>query len=180
MPARPRMSGQITGRLRLEPETYKKHKAALKELERAVRKEIIEGALMAGGEIIHSAAESRAPGPLVIRIIGGRSLRKRVDPQLSAIVKANGKFCAIGPSAKEWYYRFFEFGASKHDIRPKRAGAIAFDGRDGGKVIRGWANATGGVQKRPFLRPAVDDNKDSAVAAMGDVLAREIEKAARG
>jgi len=174
------MSGSITGRLRLEPASYAKHKAALKELERAVRKEIIESALMAGGEIIHAAAESRAPGPLEIRIIGGRALRKRVDPQMSAIVKANGKFCAIGPSKKNWYFRFREFGASKHDIRPKKAGAIAFEGRDGGKVIRGWANATGGVQIRPFMRPAVDDNKNAAVIAMGDVLAREIEKAAKG
>lgn len=179
MPSRPRMSGSITGRLRLDPATYAKHKAVLKELARVDRKEVIEAALMAGGAIIHAAAESKAPGRLEIRIIGGRALRKRVDPRMAAIVRANGKFCVIGPSKKNWYFRFREFGASVHDIKPKNAGAIAFEGRSG-LVITGWANATGGVQMRPFLRPAVDENGDGAVVAMGDVLAREIERAAKG
>jgi hypothetical protein len=31
---------------------------------------------------------------------------------------------------------------------------------------------------RPFMRPAVDENKDAAVVAMGNVLANSIEKAA--
>lgn len=178
MARRPSMGKSITGRLRLDPESFAVHKAALKELARAARKEVIEEALMAGGTIIHAAAESKAPGDLEIRIIGGRSLRKRVDATLARIVKANGKFCAIGPDAKHWYYRFREFGATPHDIRPKNAGAIAFEG-EGGMVVRGWAKATGGVQMRPFMRPAVDENKDAAVIAMGSVLAREIEKAAK-
>jgi HK97 gp10 family phage protein len=171
------MAKSITGRLRLDPESYKKHKAALKELEKAVRKEIIEAALMAGGKIIHAAAESRAPGKLELRIVGGRSLRKRVDGRLTAIVKANGKFCVIGPDKKHWHYRFFEFGATKHDIKPKNKSAIAFEGRNG-LIVTGSATATGGVRMRPFMRPAVDENKDAAVVAMGNVLANSIEKAA--
>ena len=178
MARRPRMDKSITGRLQLDPASYKQHKAELKQLERDVRKEIIEKALMAGGEIIHAAAESKAPGKLEIRIVGGRSLRKRVDARLQAIVKANGKFCAIGPDSKHWYYRFFEFGATSHDIRPRNKTAIAFMG-DGGMVVRGSAKATGGVRIRPFLRPAVDTNADAAVGLMGDVLAVEIEKAVR-
>jgi len=178
MARRPRMDKSITGRLQLDPASYKQHKAELKQLERAVRKEIIEKALMAGGVIVHAAAEAKAPGKLEIRIVGGRSLRKRVDGRLQAIVRANGKFCAIGPDAKHWYYRFSEFGASAHDIHPKTKSAIAFMG-DSGMVVRGSAKATGAVRIRPFLRPAVDTNADAVVGLMGDVLAAEIAKAAK-
>jgi HK97 gp10 family phage protein len=172
------MTKSITGRFSLEPDSYKQHKAALKQLEKAVRKEIIEKALMTGGKIVHEAAESKAPGKLAIRIIGGRSLRKRVDANMTKVVRANGKFCAIGPDKKHWHYRFFEFGATRHDIVPKKANAIAFKGNSG-FVITKKAFQTGGVRMRPFLRPAVDQNANSVVVAMGDVLAREIEKAAK-
>lgn len=178
MAGRPRMKKSITGRLRLEPESYAKHKAALKELERAVRKEIIEAALMAGGVIVHAAAEAKAPGKLEIRIVGGRTLRKRVDARMAAIVKANGKFCAIGPDKKHWHYRFFEFGATKHDIKPKNKKAVAFE-VDGQSVVSRYARGTGGVRMKPFLRPAVDNNADTITSVMGDVLAREIAKAAQ-
>lgn len=178
MAGRPRMRKSITGRLRLDPESYARHKAQLKGLERAVRKEIIEAALMAGGLIVHAAAEAKAPGKLAIRIVGGRTLRKRVDPRMAAIVKANGKFCAIGPDKKHWYYRFFEFGATKHDIKPNAKKAIAFEA-DGKSIVTRRARGAGGVRMKPFLRPAVDSNADAATGAMGDVLAREIEKAAQ-
>ena len=178
MASRPRMSGNVKARLSLDPASFARHKKQLKELARAARKEIIEEALMAGGEIIHSAAESRAPGPLQLRIIGGRTLRKRVDSAFSAVVKSNGKFAAIGPDAKHWYYRFNEFGAKPHDIKAKRAKMLHFQGPDG-EVFTARAIKSGGVKMRPFLRPAVDGQGSAAVKAMGDVLVREIEKAAK-
>lgn len=177
MASRPRMSGNVKARLSLEPASFARHKKQLKELARAARKEIIEEALMAGGEIIHSAAESRAPGPLQLRIIGGRSLRKRVDSAFSYVVKSNGKFAAIGPDSKHWYYRFSEFGAKPHDIAGKGK-MLKFEGPDG-TVFSARAIKSGGVKMRPFLRPAVDNNGSDAVQAMGAVLAREIEKAAK-
>lgn len=177
MASRPRMSGNVKARLSLEPGSYARFKAQLKELTRAARKEVIEEALLAGGTIIHDVAESRAPGPLLLRIIGGRSLRKRVDSRFSFVVKSNGKFAAIGPDAKHWYYRFAEFGAKPHDIVGKGK-KLKFEGADG-TVFTARAIKSGGVKMRPFLRPAVDNNGDDAVQAMGAVLAREIEKAAK-
>lgn len=177
MPSRPRMSGNVKARLSLEPGSYSRFKAQLKELARAARKEVIEEALLAGGGVIHSAAESRAPGPLQLRIIGGRSLRKKVDSRLSVVVKSNGKFAAIGPDAKHWYFRFFEFGAKKHDIAGKGK-MLKFEGPDG-TVFVARAKQTGGVKMRPFLRPAVDGSGEEAVREMGNVLKREIEKAAK-
>lgn len=178
MAGRPRMSGNVKARLSLEAGSYARFKAQLKELERAARKEVIEKALLAGGGIIHTAAQSRAPGPILLKIIGGRSLRKKVDPKFSYVVKSNGKFAAIGPDSKHWYYRFFEFGAKPHDIQPRRSGVLRFEGPDG-EVFAARAVRSGGVKMRPFLRPAVDGQGENAVLAMGDVLKREIEKAAR-
>lgn len=172
------MSGSVKARLSLEKDSYKRFKAQLKEMERAVRKEIIEEALTAGGTIIHDAADAAAPGPgVVLEIVGGRSLRKRIDPKLERVVKSNGKFAAIGPDKKHWYYRFYEFGAKPHDIAGKGK-MLRFEGPDG-EVFVARARQTGGVPKRPFLRPAVDGNGDRAVQAMGAVLKREIEKAAK-
>lgn len=177
--SRPRMSGNVKARLSLEPGSYARFKAQLKELARAVRKEVIEAALLAGGTIIYEAALSRAPGPFVVlKLVGGRTLRKRVDPKFAGVVKSNSKLAVIGPDADHWYYRFFEFGARAHDIFPRKGKTLRFDGRDGAVFARS-AKRTGGVRMRPFLRPAVDGRGEEAVRAMGDVLRKEIEKAAR-
>lgn len=177
--SRPRMAGNVKAKLSLEPEHYAKFKAQLKELVRAARKEVIEQALLAGGQIIYEDASAKAPGPFVVmRLVGGRSLRKRVDPKFANVVKSNGKFVAIGPDAKHWYYRFSEFGAKAHDIFAGKSKTLYFVGRDGAVFVKS-ARQTGGVRKRPFLRPAVDNNSDAAVKTMGVVLKREIEKAAK-
>jgi HK97 gp10 family phage protein len=175
---RPHMAGNVKAKLSLDKNAYAKHKAALKELEKAVRKAIIEEALMAGGQLIYDDAQVWAPGPIVITLVSGRTLRKKVDPRFAKVVKGNTKLVAIGPDAKHWYYRFFEFGATPHDIKPKKAKTLRFEGKDGFVFAR-YASSTGGIRMRPFLRPAVDKNKTAAVIAMGDVLNREIKKAAR-
>jgi HK97 gp10 family phage protein len=178
--SRPRMTGNVKAKLSISPASYAEFKEKLKELQKAARKEVIEIALKAGGTIIHSAAQSKAPGPFVVmQIVGGRSLRKRVDPKFTGVVKSNGKFVAIGPDKKHWYYRFSEFGAKPHDIKPNGRKVLAFKGEDGQMVFVRYARNSGGVQMRPFLRPAVDNNSGDAVAAMANVLRREIEKAAR-
>jgi HK97 gp10 family phage protein len=176
MPAKPRLKGTVKAKLSLQPDSYAKFKQAIKDLERAARKEVIEQALMAGGSIIHDAAEQKAPGPLAIRTVSGRTLKTKVDPKFAGVVKGNTKLVAIGPDIDHWYFRFFEFGATRHDIKPKNAKALVFEG-SAGTIITGFARQTGGVPMRPFLRPAVDGNKDAAVKAMGAVLAHEIKKA---
>lgn len=165
----------VKAKLAIDKASYAEFKSQLKQLERVARKEIIERALMAGGKVVHSAAEARAPGPLEIEIIGGRTLRTKVDPKFAAVVKSNAKLVAIGPDKKHWYYRFFEFGATPHDIKPKRAKVLVFEGRDGTAFIR-WARKSGGVRMKPFLRPAVDNNASTAVQAMANVLNAEIRK----
>ncbi len=178
MTSRPRMSGNIKAKLSLDRASFARLKSELKALEKAARKEVIEKALRAGGGVIHSAAESRAPGSLAFEIVGGRTLRKRVDPRFAAVIKANAKVAAIGPDEKHWYFRFWEFGAKPHDIDPRRVKALLIKSI-GETAFMAHARQTGGVPKRPFLRPAVDEQGTAAIAAMGDVLASEIRKAAK-
>ncbi len=130
----PVIGRNVGGRLALDPKSYAAHKQALKDLERAVRKEVIEKALLAGGGVIHSAAQARAPGPIELELVTGRSLKRRVDPKFAGVLKANAKVAAIGPDAAHWYYRFFEFGAKVHDIAPKRVKALLLRGIDSGAV----------------------------------------------
>ena len=172
------MAGTVKARLSLDPKSSAEFKRQLKELARAARREVIEAALLAGGAIIHGDAEARAPGPLELVLVGGRTLRKRVDARLNKVVKAGAKFAAIGPDKDHWYYRFFEFGATPHDIQPVNANALVFES-NGNWVVTSFARQSGGVKAQPFLRPAVDKNQEAAVDAMGSVLKREIEKAAK-
>jgi len=165
-------------KISLDRASFADFKRTLKKLERVARKEVIESALTAGGTIIHRAAQSRAPGKIEMQLIGGRTLRKKVDAKFSKVVKANAKLMAIGPDAEHWYYRFFEFGATKHEIRVRKAKALRFEGNEG-IVFAKRSKQTGGVRMRPFLRPAVDGNKAAAVDAMITVLRREINKVAK-
>ncbi len=175
---RPRMSGNIKARLSLSAESFAKHKAALKKLANVTRKEITSAALLAGGIIIRDAANEKAPGPhIVCIVVTGRTLMKsRRFRGLGAgrELKSNMRYAAIGPDADHWYYRFSEFGATKHDISVRDTGYVAFEG-----IVRAWAKQSGGTRMRPFLRPAVDDFGQEAVNAMANVLKIEIAKAAR-
>lgn len=171
----PVMGRNVRARLALDPKSFAAHKAALKSLERVVRKEVIEAALLAGGEVIRDAAQSRAPGPIELQLTTGRTLKRRVDSKFAGVLKSNAKVAAIGPDAEHWYYRFFEFGAKAHDIAPKRVQALLLRGIDAAKFAA-RAIQTGGVKMRAFLRPAVDENGDAAVQAMARVLESELRK----
>lgn len=72
---------------------------------------------------------------------------------------------------KDVYGRTHEFGAT---IVPKKAEALHFeiDGQEifAKKVV---------IPKRPFMRPAADENRDSIADAIGEALAKLIEEATR-
>lgn len=180
MARRPSTAGaNFRAGISLDPESAKAFKRQLKELEKAVRKEILDGALMEGAQIIHDAAESRAPGPHIgITIASGRTLKKALDQYSGDKITSNTRYAAIGPEEEYWYYRFAEFGAKKHDISVRKSGLVAFQA-SGNFFVRAWAKMTGGVRMRPFLRPAVDNQGQTAINAMASYLRKAIEKAIR-
>ena len=77
----------------------------------------------------------------------------------------------IGFDEEKWYLRFFEYGATDHEIK---GSPLAFEG-ESGLVITGGVSHPG-MPARPFMRPAADTKKDEAKDAAGKVFKAEIDK----
>ncbi len=141
-------------RIELDLKGDKKLIAALGRLGVGVNRLLVRAA-QAGGGVIRKDANRRAPGPHVeTEISSPRMDRVRVD---------------VGPDRDHWYYGIFETGATPHTIRPKTRKMLRFQG-EGGDEVFARAVQHPGMPARPFLRPALDERKDQAVDAVGDVL----------
>lgn len=86
---------------------------------------------------------------------------------------ANKATVRIGPDKAHWYYRFFEFGATVHEIKAKKALALLFPGQNGDVFAKKVEHT--GMAARPFLRPAMDTRKDDATRAAGETFRQVIE-----
>lgn len=131
-------------------------KAKLEALGARARGALLEAA-GAGSEVIRNEADRLAPGP---HIITGN---ERVEGGVAEV--------SIGPDEEHWYYRFFEFGATDHEIR---GNPLVFQG-EAGLVVTRRVNHPG-MAARPFLRPAASGMKEQAKDAAGQVFRAEIEK----
>jgi len=117
---------------------------------------LLEEAGKAGGEVFRKSAEENAPGP----IIGMVEKASRGYVQIG-----------VGPSKEHWWYRFFETGARPHEIAPK--GKVLYLPGVGSEFYAS-ASATGGVNAKPFLRPAFDTKQEAAQAAFGEMIWKAI------
>ncbi|GIV86628.1 MAG: hypothetical protein KatS3mg054_0657 [Chloroflexus sp.] len=118
-------------------------------------------AVDAGAEVIEEEANRLAPGAHVVR--GNQQ------------VEGGTAEISVAPDEAHWYYRFFETGASEHEIK---GNPLVFEG-DVGLVVTKRVQHTG-MAASPFLRPAVDGQKDAAVKRVGDVFRAEIEALSDG
>lgn len=118
------------------------------ELARAV----LDAAVEAAAEVIQQAAAADAPGPGI------------------GVNQTGEGVYEVGPTAEKFYYAYFETGTSPHMVRPRTARALAW----GGDAFSA-GHMVGGVTAQPFLRPAVDQNKDAAGDAAGEVFKKAIE-----
>lgn len=130
---------------------------------RAIVGKVLVKAAEAGAQVIENEAERRAPGPHV-----GTELVEEETTSTRATV-------AIGPDRDHWYYRFFETGATRHEIDPHRKKALAFEAGGEG-IVRTLVNHPG-MPAEPFLRPAIDNRKEAASQETGDVFWAAIEGA---
>lgn len=112
-------------------------------------KEVVEPAAMAGAEVIRKAASEKAPrdtGFLAEHIVAEV---KDVQP-LKATIQ-------VGPDKDAYYGLFVELGHA---------------------LVRGSTKATrkviGNVPPHPFLRPALDENKQEAKAAVAEEIRRRL------
>lgn len=138
----------------------------------------------AGANVILDAANAVAPGPHVVFQITKKS--------------ATSVEVSIGPDKEHWYYRFFELGAGPHEIvaglsarrqvrlahggrAPKqelqtvtKESNLSFQGNNGLVIIHEVSHP--GMAARPFLRPAIDMNKDNAVSTVMGILNDDVIK----
>lgn len=204
--AKPRLkqSSNSRGGLNLDPASVEKFKKKLEELQNAVRREIVEKALQAGGGVIHDAAENKAPGPHIeVEVMTGAELMKGWKSAAAQGINAKDMYAVIGPDKEHWYYRFSEYGTKSHGVRRRKRTVKEISARMGasreqrrsikksfagkrpamvfeinGRLI--FTRRVRGVAAKPFMRPAIDSNGNAAVRELGDVLANEIEQVARG
>ena len=132
----------------------------LRRLEADVSEEL-GPAMKEGATVIKDAANRLAPGP-------------HVDIEIEGLTDA-GAVVAIGPVEKKWYYRFFELGATAHEITGR---PLAFEGQ-ADTVVTGRVQHSG-MAAKPFLRPAFDQHKDKAIETIQERLKQRIEQLAKG
>ena len=111
---------------------------------------------------IQAEANAGAPGPNILALQS-----KRESTEDLAVVD-------IGPDKEHWHYAFFEYGAIAHMIKPKKAKALAFEGRKGLVVIQSVQHP--GMKKKPFLKKSLLHNRDLAQQIAGKVFLDEINK----
>ena len=121
-------------------------------------KAAIEAILMVGAEIIRQAAASRTKGKIAA------NMTKEKLPGSPITV-------GIGPSKRQWYARFREFGTKAHSVKPRRAKALQV----GLDTFRASVRNHPGTAAQPFLRPALDENGGDAQAAMGNEVKRVLD-----
>ena len=121
-------------------------------------------AARAGAKVIVDEANSNAPGPHVVM---GNEQTQKDEASVD-----------IGPDEGHWYYRFFETGATAHEIKAAKGSALAFEGSAGDVITRSVEHP--GMPANPFLRPAMDSKQDAATTAAGEEFRREIDRISGG
>jgi HK97 gp10 family phage protein len=140
----------------------------LRSLPVAVAKTIMRKALRTGGKPILKAARAKVPvlTGATRRAIKLRTLRSRSRGSIAVAISVGAKDFYKGD---QFYAAFLEFG---HRIGKRSTSLRAYKRRTG-------EDPRGEVPPRPFLRPAMDENADAAVAAIGSELGALIEQEAR-
>lgn len=208
---KPRIRGaaaNLRGKLSISAQSFQRFEREMKRLEVVARAEVIRAALQAGGDVIHDAAESKAPCPYIVtKIVTGAELMKGWKSSASTQgLKADSLYIIIGPDKQHWYYRFPEYGVKAHGVkRRKRTRYSQYLKSQGVATSKARKYTIGkrtvaatrpamvftvngklvftrhvkGSPAKPFLRPAMDTQGMVAVQRIGDILADHIAKAAK-
>lgn len=134
----------------------------LNTMDQKITKELRQAG-KAGAEVIQDEAKAKAPGPEI-----GMHVEKATQHLIEI---------AIGPLKEKWFYRFFETGARKHEIKASKADVLSIPGV--GREFYAQAENTGGVNAQPFLRPALDGKSDEATDTLGAVLWKALQELTR-
>jgi HK97 gp10 family phage protein len=202
MARRPRPGREIKAKLSIDTASMNRLLQKLAQLKEVTREEIAKKALLAGGEIVKNEMITRGPGPGIdMQFKPPADLWKGgADREIKQTIAKGGLYLAVGPDKAHWYYRFTEFGVQPHEVRKRKTTrnqraarkvgikrADMAKGKRRAKPVMSWvqgserifARKVSGFAAKPFIRPAIDNSAAETTKAIAQVLATEIEKAAR-
>jgi HK97 gp10 family phage protein len=139
----------------------------LQQLPATIERNVLRGALRAGGKVIEAEARSLVPvasGDVRDSIRVSMRVRSKAG-WVNAQVKAGNK--------KAWYARLVEFGTARHWIRPKNRKSLFIAG------LFKEAVDHPGAKPKPFMRPAFDNKARAAIDAMADYIRARLPKELR-
>ncbi len=141
--------------------------ARLKKLSKAVRAEALENAALAGATVVEGYARANVNSTFSSKSSNSAGLAGSIRSEI--IEKSDKKaVAAVGPSVV--YGAIHELGGV---IQPVTAKALVFQTSDGEWVTTGIVH----MPARPYLRPALEQNKDEVNAAIGTQIKKAIEGA---
>jgi len=146
--------------LRMEFKGGKQLEEALLRLPEAVRGPILQEALIAGADPVRTDAANRA------RMRRGPRRRRPETIALADSIK-------ITPGVQDATHAEVDVGTKKRTAHLVEFGHAEVIGRGSDRVTIGQ------VPAYPFLRPALDENKEGVLDRTGEVLGKEIETAFR-
>lgn len=147
---------------------------AMLELPKQLQGKVTQQALAAAAQPIVESARLRAPektGRLAKAIYSRRSRRSTPNLQVRDITVRSGKRQAQR-DGDAYYWKFIEFGRAAIEAKPGRL--LKFTAPDGRTVYTRSAKA---IPARPFLRPAFEVQKSTALKIFQQRMRRGIDKA---
>jgi HK97 gp10 family phage protein len=137
----------------------------LDELPVKIERNIVRGALRAGGQVFQAEAQRRVPV---------RSGRLRDSIRVSVRIRRGLPMATIRAGGRgkgsAWYAHLVEFGTAQHFIKPRDRKSLLIAG-----LLREVVDHPG-AKKSPFMRPALDAAAAPAVRAFATYAARRLTK----
>jgi HK97 gp10 family phage protein len=151
-------------------------KKVLDELPAKIEKNVMRGALRAGGNVI--ADEARRIAPEAPPTMDGVKRGARIGELRRSIrvtLRMRGKSGWINAQIKAgnkvaWYAQMVEFGTARHWIKPKNRKSLFFAG-----IAREVIDHPG-ARPKPFMRPALDTKAQAAIEAMADYIRKRLPR----
>lgn len=110
--------------------------------------EAVEAIATAAAEPAARAVAAKAPGKIGEDIVTATTEKSKQRVTVS-----------VGPSRKQWFARFLEYGTTPHTVTARRQRALKLYGL--GDVFRRKVDHSG-TAAQPFMRPAFDTTQQAA------------------
>ena len=135
---------------------------ALQALPVRIEKNVMRGAVNAGGQVFRKEARANVP-------VKSGDLRKSIRVSVRVSTKAGVIDGTVkAGDRKAFYAHMVEFGTQRHIIKARKGGMLNIGGRLVAQVDHPGARA------KPFMRPAFDKGSNASVQAFADYIRKRL------